>query len=344
MINRFTFIKGLVNKADETPETLYIMADEKWIHLQQETDRWRQKMREAGTSEEDIKEMEKEIHFSSMTKLAVIFTGREELKKKDGTSLKRKRFVLTGRHYFACPHDSANFWQACHDYLEERYDLSKVKQIYILGDGASWIKSGVQEMKTADTKCAYALDRYHLSQSVHKITKDKDLRKKIKDYAVHGLRSEFNKIINSIIESEPERKEKIEDCRKYLLSNMNGAVIMHEQVKIGCAMEQAICHVYASSFTSVPKAYGKNHLHNYVDARIHQQNNENMKELYINALQLLVTEQFKNSSGSGTHNMSSGVDLNRSILDFGSVFDSSKTDTTYHLNLNRNNRDECTKF
>lgn len=334
MINRFAYIRTKPSESDETPDTLYIMADEKYIHLQQEMDSWKRRMEEEGKSADEIRELAKSQHFAAMTKLAVIFEGREELTNKSGKHLKRRRWRLTGRHFFAWPHKTNEFWGACHDYIGGIYDLSKVKNIYILGDGASWIKSGVHEMRTADTESAYALDRYHATKYIHKITKDSQLRKTMYEYLCHGMRKDLNLLIDSVIENDPSRKESIEECRKYLLSNIKGALIMHNEVKIGCAMEQAICHVYASSFSSVPKAYSRDHLANYVDARIHQQNGENMELLYISALQQLVSAYFKNGSGSSAADMwQTKADIGKTPVGLGSLFDSPATDPTYKVSF-----------
>ena len=86
-------------------------------------------------------------------------------------------------------------------------------------------------------------------------------------------------------------------------------------------MEQAIQHILASTFTSVPKAYSRQNLHTYVSARTAQQNGFNMKKLYLEAMDIFAK----------TNNAS--VDLNQESLDL-SLFDSKKTDPYYHNSLN----------
>ena len=61
---------------------------------------------------------------------------------------------------------------------------------------------------------------------------------------------------------------------------------MYKKVKIGCAMEQAISHVIASVFTSVPKAYCKEKIRTYLDARMHQQNGLDLRTNYLTAITL----------------------------------------------------------
>ena len=333
MLNRFACISTPAERLDLTPEIIYIMADEKFIHLQGEMEPWKNQLRKNGYSEETILELAHGKHFSEMTKLAVIFTGREELTGKNGRKLKRPRWKLTGKHYFVSPHDSSHFWQHCHDYLNQLYDLTKVKIIYILGDGAEWIKAAPSELATSDTSALFALDRYHMAKYIRKISDDKNLRSLLTESYLNNSRDDFLNLIDSIRADHPERKDAIDDAGKYLLNNWKAALVMHNKVMIGCAMEQAICHVLASSFSSVPKAYAKSHLHNYVDARIHQKNAENMELLYIIALQKQVRSSFLDKMPRQMNHWNSFVSLSDVDFDIQSFFDNNIPDDAYHVNF-----------
>lgn len=96
-----------------TPDTIYIIADEKYKSVQGE---WR----EDGKAKKH------------MTKLAVIFEGMEMVCKN--------RYKLINKYAYA-GHE-ATFWDTIFDILNKRYDLSLVKNIIIMGDGANWIKKG----------------------------------------------------------------------------------------------------------------------------------------------------------------------------------------------------------
>ena len=51
-------------------------------------------------------------------------------------------------------------WFEVLDYIDQAYDLDKVKNIYIGGDGASWIKRGIKIIP----KSKYVIDSYHLEK------------------------------------------------------------------------------------------------------------------------------------------------------------------------------------
>lgn len=50
------------------------------------------------------------------------------------------------------------FWTEVYAYIESAYDTDTLKQVYINGDGASWIKTG--EKYIAQSR--FVLDKYHM--------------------------------------------------------------------------------------------------------------------------------------------------------------------------------------
>jgi hypothetical protein len=73
------------------------------------------------------------------------------------------RYELRNKRYFTGSlMDSEDLWLEVADYLEEAYELDKVEKKYISGDGASWIKEGLNWIKGSE----YVLDYFHLSKYV----------------------------------------------------------------------------------------------------------------------------------------------------------------------------------
>lgn len=94
-----------INKLKDT-DVLYIIADEKWIPTQRNKGR------------------------KVMQKAIVVFDG---IISKHGRNILNNKRTFSGRN--EC------FIYDVIDYIETAYDISKIKTFYILGDGASWIKS-----------------------------------------------------------------------------------------------------------------------------------------------------------------------------------------------------------
>ena len=119
--------------------------------------------------------------------------------------------------------------------------------------------------------------------------------------------------------------DKVTKAVAYLIKNMGFAVIMQNEVKIGCAMEQAISHVLASPFTCIPKAYVSDHLHTYVQARMFYKNNLDSLKIYIAACD-------KTKDRDKMNDFTQKADLTEEHLDF-SMFDTKASMPYYHANL-----------
>ena len=99
-----------------TGSTLYIMADEKWIHKQDKTNHNKKKW--------------------IMSKCFIVFT---HIKSKG------KRNILKGKHIFIT--SSSNPYKELMDEICKIYDFQKVKTINLLSDSGSWILAGKSELR-----------------------------------------------------------------------------------------------------------------------------------------------------------------------------------------------------
>ena len=138
---------------EQTPETIYIIADEKWIPTQ-------------NNNKNDV-----------MQKSIVLFESIENHK-------------LYNKQIFASLDYS--FLDNCLDYIYDTYDLDKIKTIYVLGDGASWIKSLTQHFHfNPNINVISALDKFHFKQSIHHICLDNSLEKITTSYDLDNNTNSF---------------------------------------------------------------------------------------------------------------------------------------------------------
>lgn len=162
-----------------------------------------------------------------MVKFAIIFEGIEQERKKNGAFTNRKR--LKGRHVIIGR--NGDFWERVDNTLNELYDLDKVKKIYVLGDGATWIKNGAPDLKQSHIYTRFAIDRFHFLHSINFITADEDYRKLLYSHAHHNDKADFNKLVDHIIELDESRRENIEKRPSNILNNWNNFQIMINEVK-----------------------------------------------------------------------------------------------------------------
>ena len=244
-------------RQEHTPSILFIMADEKFIATQ-------------GSNKKKV-----------MAKAGVIF---------EGPSFKENRVHYEEKYYHLAITD--DFWNEVYDKVCQRYDIDKIKQIYIMGDGAPWIKNGCKMFKR--NKAKFVLDRFHLQQSMTRITRDYENKKILNSYIYGDDKKSFNKLSKNIIkEADDSRQESIKQEFRYINNNWNAIQTMEKEVIVGCAMEGTISHTLASIFTSVPKAYKKEYLKLYLQNRELKLNGYDLRKTHLktyNSTKEIVTD------------------------------------------------------
>lgn len=230
----------------DTPETIYIIADEKWVHTQNNDGK------------------------SVMVKSIVIFDGIGGKKRK---YLKNKRIFAS--------YDNSLLTESL-DYLYYTYNLDEVKNIFVMGDGAKWIKALKPHFKVnSTTNVIFALDNFHFKQALHNICQNKDLEKHIVDYVINNKKQYFKDFCDEYIKSFPHREETINNKKEYILNNWKNILNLYEY-KLSCPMESQISHNLAYLLTSRPKGYSLKMLDKILKIRLLFKNNENIKMLYLN--------------------------------------------------------------
>jgi len=80
------------------------------------------------------------------------------------TSPNGKRHELYGKYYFSVVYsDSEKLWSEVSEYIDNNYEEDTLEKIYISGDGASWIKKGLDIL---GSKSRFILDKFHLNKYI----------------------------------------------------------------------------------------------------------------------------------------------------------------------------------
>lgn len=231
----------------ETPEDLYIMADEKFI----------------ATQNNDHKDV--------MVKQIVTFDGRD---------IDKSRTKLLNKQIFTS--FDKNPVDECLDYLYYTYNMDNIKNIYVMGDGAKWIKSLVYEFKVNDkTNVSFNLDKFHFKQSIHHIGLNKNIEDILTYYVLNNEKKNFIECCDCILKDAPHREETINKNKEYIINNWRNINNLYIN-NLKCPMESQISHNLASLFSSRPKAYSKRILTILVKLRTLYNNSNNLKLLYLN--------------------------------------------------------------
>lgn len=253
----------------DTPDSLFVIADEKWIHTQ-------------NNNNQDV-----------MSKSIVLFEGINNKK-------------LVNKMCFTSLDNS--FVNNCLDYIYQVYDTNNIKHIFLMGDGASWIKSLTNELYiNSSVKVIYSLDKFHFKQALHHITLNKKLEDTLANYILSNNRKDFIKCCDELKLSFPHRSDIIESKKIYILNNFNAINSLYKY-NLSCPMESQISHNIADLFTSRPKAYSINTINKLLELRLLYKNKFNLKQLYFNNF---------NSKDKLTFN---NYDLNFSMFDKKDTF------------------------
>ena len=246
-------------------KSIYIDADEDHVSLQY--------LDQKG----DIK---KPRQNTIMPRIIYVYEGVDT--EKDG----RPRLVNT--KYFGGVYEGTKeirkLWNEVLDYLNEAYDMDAVEHIYINGDGASWIRSGVNIIP----KSKFALDKYHMHKYIlaatsHLEDSAEDARSQIyraihkkKKWMAEGI---FDKVIE-ITERDTKQKA-VEKAKAYILGNWSGILLSMKgkDENVRCSAEGHVSHVYADRMSSRPLGWCYTGADKMSRLRIYKYNQGDMLEL-----------------------------------------------------------------
>lgn len=235
-------------KKKETPDVIYIEADEVHANLQSREKETKNRIVPVILTHEGHKE--------------------EFVKKKQ----------LKEQHYIASSIlKTDKLWEEAYKYLDNKYDLNKDPTIFVSGDGGSWIKG----FDIAFPKAIYVLDPFHyFNKKLSYIFKKEPLITSIADsYLRHRMIDEFKLLVNAQIKKYPEQKKEMIKVQNFLIDNIEGIINQkHPLYKCPCSMEGHISNKYAKFITSRPHSYSEEGLENIVQLLTMKANNIKLTE------------------------------------------------------------------
>ena len=165
---------------------LYIDADEDHVSLQ-----FRERKGDLINLENNRKNNQ------AIAKLVYIYEGIE----KEAPAGKRHKLI---NPYYFCRvcngKENRKLWDEVYEYIENHYEVNRIKKIYLNADGGAWIKSG----KKSIAGITYVFDEFHLEKAVMKLTshmKDRreDTRKELYEAIRKKKKSDFEEIVEKLV-------------------------------------------------------------------------------------------------------------------------------------------------
>jgi len=177
-----------------------------------------------------------------INKLVYVYEGKVE-------ESKGKNRLMNVKYFGGVEIKSEDLWIEVSNYINKRYAEEYLEKVFIMGDGANWIKGGAEWVE----KSEYIIDDFHLSKAINKIAGKDEVRKEKKKKAAGYIRNKW---------------KGIETRNKY-----------KEKYKLGCSAEGHVSNILASKMSSRPKAWSIKGIDSKTKLRLFMLNGGNIEKI-----------------------------------------------------------------
>ena len=198
----------------------------------------------------------KQANGSFLCRLIYIYEYRKESDTEKG------RWELVNKFYFGGLYQGSDgierLWKIVARFIDDRYVTDEMMQIYLSGDGASWIKSGTEWIH----KALYCADKFHLFKYINsaagQMLDEKDLvKEELYKLLFSKNRDGFARYTAQMYESA-ERKDHIERLQTYVLDNWEAVMrTLHSRIIYGCSAEGHVSHILSDRLSSRPMGWSQ---------------------------------------------------------------------------------------
>lgn len=231
-----------------------------------------------------------------------------------------KRTKLCNKKHFGGVYTGRidDLWEEVLTYIDNTYEIDKVKNIYILGDGASWIKTGLEWLPNSIN----VLDKFHLTKAVNGIVGKESKENKLEkaEYKKRIYRSfytlnfeETKEIAYEILAEEMEetvRDRKIK-LLKYILNNKEGIINLYKNQKElhGCSAEGHISHLYSARLSSRPLGWKVINVNNVSKLRLVKADKKEIKDIVHNKRKVIEFKEIEKIRHNAREKIKESIDF-----------------------------------
>lgn len=200
----------------------------------------------------------------------------------EGCEEKPRRHLKNIRHFTSVAQEPLEFWFEVCDYIATQYDLLSIEDIYLSGDGASWIRTGAETIP----KAVFILDRFHIAKYIISATAHVEGLKRKIYHNIRNLNKEkvIENLTGALDLAESEAREKrISIAIRYIDNNWDGIKAAIENPHVRCSAEGHVSHVLSSRMSSRPMAWSLKGATNMACMLATRANKESVKDHYLSA-------------------------------------------------------------
>ncbi len=195
-----------------------------------------------------------------------------------------KRKVLKNVRYFGKVCKAEDLWLEVAQYISDQYNEEEIETIYISGDGASWIRQGLNWIP----KSRFVLDNHHLNKYIRAATahlNDEAIYQGLVDALDWPDKKLAYRVFRRILEltdSEGKRFSVIKS-KKYIMNNWDGIAIKAEKGYeiVGCSAEGHVSHVLSNRLSSRPKGWSRKGVDQMTQLLVYKKNGGKIYDLVM---------------------------------------------------------------
>ena len=177
----------------------------------------------------------------------------------DGIEEVNDRRRLQNTHYFTQKQKgiSEELWLEVTKYIYDVYDIDCLEKLYIMGDGARWIKQGLEWLP----KSVFVLDKWHMTKYMNgacaffQETEGETFHSMLWRSVRSGDKLLFSRTVKEMKQLVQDERQlyKIELMRRYLMNNWDG--IQNQKEVHGCSAEGHVSHILSARLSSRPMVW-----------------------------------------------------------------------------------------
>lgn len=205
-----------------------------------------------------------------ISKIIYVHEGRQPVSKG-------RNKLLNVRYFTAAKQSSEELWLDVAKYLDEAYNVETIKRVFISGDGASWIKEGLNWID----KSTFVLDKFHLAKYVRVATAHMDYtRGPLWHYINQGMKKATKDLLEFILANteSQHKREGVLATKKYIMNHWEAIQRQKDPDYIGCSAEGHVSHVLSARLSSRPKGWSETGMEQMARLRVFDFNGGNIYE------------------------------------------------------------------
>ena len=186
---------------------------------------------------------------------------------------KGRNALVNAVHFTSTIKETKEAWETIGGYIAQAYEENQIERITLHGDGAPWIKQGIESLGN----CEYVMDGFHFEKHLKRATGA--FGKQNYGYRIRqGIQEKNKEKVLSLIREmlslseELKGKERIRDFLKYLVNNWDGIVRRYTEDVLGSCTEGLVSHVYSERLSRNPMGWSEAGLNRMAELRVYTRN------------------------------------------------------------------------